>query len=303
MDIKDITVVVPTYNQLTHLRCLLKSLENQRPHPPEFKVIIVDDGSHDGTVEFLKAYNSVLDLECIFNGVNLGRGAARNRGAARVESRILLFLDGDMECSADLVAGHSMKHHNDDSVIIGRVIYDRNLGRRAWTRYLETRGCAKLRLGQPVPGRYFLSGHSSLSKRLFDAVGGFDEKLLFYGEDIDMGLRLAAAGAAITYAPELSIKHLHTRDLTSSLRLAYEYGSKTLPYLTAKHPQLLAELGPLKMSTAGIKGYIYKFLLNKYCYGCVKTTAKIFDNIWTPAVIYDYLLFRNYYSGFKSEEV
>ena len=104
-----VTIVVPTHNRVTALMRLLRSLEHQMPLEGGFEVVVVDDGSADGTAAAVSAINWSFPL-IVHEQVPSGPAAARNAGAARAAGDILLFLDDDMEPMPEVVRAHAMLH-------------------------------------------------------------------------------------------------------------------------------------------------------------------------------------------------
>ncbi len=296
----EISVIIPTYNSLNLLRRTLVCLEKQAPNPHFFQTLVVDDGSTDGTSEFLRSYRGDLTLDTVIFQENRGRAATRNAGVRRAESELLLFMDGDMEFDSNLVAEHLSKHSDEkDLVVLGRVIYDRSLPYRSWQRYLETRGANKLPLGSPLPGRYFLSGHVSMPRSIFDAVGGFDESFRAHGgEDLDLGMKIVSHGGWIIYAPELEMRHLHIRKLRDVLSMSRRYGRESVPLLIDKHPELITQLKLDWLDKSKRFGLFRRFLLSQPVYCVALAAGLILNRLRAPAILYDYLLFRNYYRGY-----
>ena len=102
------SVVVPTFNRRELLTAALDSIRDQTF--TRFEVIVVDDGSSDGTAEYLKSLGDRIQL---LTQRNLGPGAARNRGLERARGRYVAFLDSDdlwfpwtLETYAALAADH-----------------------------------------------------------------------------------------------------------------------------------------------------------------------------------------------------
>jgi glycosyltransferase involved in cell wall biosynthesis len=95
MDIR-FSVVVPVLDLRGSIDLLLRCLEAQLFPRDRFECIIVDDGSRDGTGEFLDAYTAGFALTVVHNAMTRGRSVARNVGCARARGEILVFLDGDM---------------------------------------------------------------------------------------------------------------------------------------------------------------------------------------------------------------
>jgi len=299
LQLSDLSVVIPTYNSLAYLKITVSCLEEQQPDPSLFEVIIVNDGSTDGTKLWLDNYSGVLNLKVVNLNSNKGRPAARNAGVDASTRSLLLFLDGDMQLPPDFLYGHCKSHNNPNCVTVGRVIYQRTLAYRPYANYLERRGVFKLAIGDPVPARYFLSGNSSLSREIWDTVGGFDEQLKEYGEDIDFGIRLANADGVLSYHPELVITHLHIRDISSMVRNSGQYGLKALPYLVGKHPQLLNELRLDFLQRLSIKGMVVRFLLLQPFYWLIYNLTRLLEKHFVPDLFFTYLTYRSYVNGYK----
>ena len=90
------SVIVASYNRLDEIRDLLASLESLEFDRGNFELIVVDDGSTDGTLEFLKEYRSNVSYK--FNYVaqeNRGPGAARNLGMEAAQGDFFIFIDSD----------------------------------------------------------------------------------------------------------------------------------------------------------------------------------------------------------------
>lgn len=84
------SVVIPTYNRAAFVGETLASVFAQTF--ADFEIIVVDDGSTDGTAEFIRGLNAAIRLICTANG---GPGAARNRGVREARGRYVAFLDSD----------------------------------------------------------------------------------------------------------------------------------------------------------------------------------------------------------------
>jgi len=296
-----ISVIIPTCNRLDLLKRTLESLEKQSVDSETLQIIIVDDASTDGTTEYLDYNKSRFETEIVLFPENRGRSATRNAGAKKASGRILLFIDGDMEFGSDLVKGHLLKHDNDGLVVLGRVVYDDSLPYRGYQRYIQTRGANKLSPGKPLPGRYFLSGHISMQSTIFHVVGGYDEEFQAHGgEDLDLGMRIVVKGYTMVFEPGLVMKHLHIRDLNQVLNLAFEYGRSTIPILVEKHGRLYKELRLDFLDGSIPVKLVRKLILSAPMYRIVKVVGSIMNHFQAPAILYDYLLFRNYFMGYRN---
>jgi glycosyltransferase involved in cell wall biosynthesis len=100
----DVSVIVPAYNEARHISRCLDSLLRQ--DFDSFEVVVVDDGSVDGTSEVVKQY--VLrypgKVRLLRLRKNVGAGNARNIGALYARGKVIAFLDADMEFTADFIS-------------------------------------------------------------------------------------------------------------------------------------------------------------------------------------------------------
>src|SRR5512145_391827 len=90
------SLVIPVFKDRASLALLLRCLEAQHFPRQEFECLVVDDGSKDGTLEFLRRYSAGFELRAIAHPTNLGRSAARNTGWRQAKGEWVLFLDADM---------------------------------------------------------------------------------------------------------------------------------------------------------------------------------------------------------------
>lgn len=90
-----ISVIIPAYNSSSTIEACLTSILNQTQPPAE--IIVVDDGSTDGTVKKITHLQQELPKISLFNQSHQGPGAARNLAAAKATGQILVFVDSDME--------------------------------------------------------------------------------------------------------------------------------------------------------------------------------------------------------------
>ena len=299
MQSEQITVILPTYNGLSLLKRTIACLEKQEPDPSAFQTVVVDDGSSDGTPDYLLNYKGKLRLRPVLFPENKGRAAARNGGAKAADGRLLLFIDSDMEFGSDLVQCHTEQHKEESIVVLGRFFYSKLLPCRGYRRYIEKRGPNKLPACTPLPGRYFMSGHVSMPRYLFLEVGGFDENFRTHGgEDLDLGMRIVARGYTIIFAPELVTEHLHIRPLGQVLSMEREYGRESIPLLIGKHHELREQLKLDLPERAGLALPAWRIVLSEPVYMIIRMVGSILNGFGAPAKLYDYLIFRNYYMGY-----
>jgi glycosyltransferase involved in cell wall biosynthesis len=182
----EISVVIPTHNRRAMLREALASVAAQRN--ASFEVIVVDDGSADGTWDDLRAQTDLLRA---IRTAHRGPAAARNCGIAIARGRLIAFLDSDDLWMPEKLARQSLFMRNNSGCAISQTgeSWLRN-GRRVnpGRRHRKRAGdifAAALRTCLVSPSA------AILRRELLDEVGGFDEDLAAC-EDYDLWLRILA---------------------------------------------------------------------------------------------------------------
>ncbi len=237
-------VVMPTYGEPERLEAALKSL-SQQDYPHEaIQIIVVDDASPHLDAERLHAAVAPLQLRLLRNEQNQGRARARNAALRVASGDLVVFLDSDMTVGTSFLRAHAQRHQNHaEAVFIGNIRFASEIPTTSLTRYLEGRGVHRLDADKPIPFKCFVTGNSSVRRSSLLRVGFFDEDLTAYGgEDLELGYRLHLAGIPLYYAPEALSYHYHLRSLEPLCRLMQTYGSKSIPILLHKHPELDAVL-------------------------------------------------------------
>jgi GT2 family glycosyltransferase len=198
-----VAVVVITHQRREELLRTLTRLAElpERPH-----VVVVDNGSTDGTAAAV--HDRFPDVELIASPENLG-AVGRNHGVARLATPYVAFCDDDTwwEPGSLTTAADALDAHPRLAVVTARILVE-----PAGTedpivpelRDSPVRGAAWL--PGPALGS-FLAGASVLRRDAFLAVGGFSERLWLGGEEELMAGDLAAAGWELCYLPALTVHH------------------------------------------------------------------------------------------------
>jgi glycosyltransferase involved in cell wall biosynthesis len=203
----DFTVVIPTFQRRALVVETVRAFERQQ-FTGTFEVVVVVDGSTDGTTEALRALRVPFRLT-VLEHQNQGLAVTRNRGASAASGRWLLFLDDDMEAHPQLLAEHAKSLTAGADAVTGHVPLHPRSPRNALSASVEAWADDRAKHLAASPAIDFLEvigGQLSLSKRLFDELGGFDMSFTkqgtFGNEDRDFACRLLAAGRRIVFNPD-----------------------------------------------------------------------------------------------------
>jgi GT2 family glycosyltransferase/peptidoglycan/xylan/chitin deacetylase (PgdA/CDA1 family) len=203
-----LSVVVATFQRRDLALNLIEALARQDVSAP-FEVVVVVDGSTDGTADALRARSLPYEL-VVIEEPNAGAAKARNRGVQAAMGEVLLFLDDDMEPDAQLVRVHLDAHERGARAVAGAIplhpaspdnIMAQSVGE--WADELSER-CSQpgYRLG---PHDIF-TGQLSMRRDLFDDLGGFDERFTVRGtfgnEDIELAHRVIDRGIEVVFRPD-----------------------------------------------------------------------------------------------------
>jgi GT2 family glycosyltransferase len=210
------TVIVPTHRGAERIGALLDSLAKQTTAG---EVIVVDNGSVDGTADVLAGHQEV---EVIRLEENIGFGRAVNLAAARAGGEALVLVNDDCVLDSRFVE-EIIRPLSGDVVMSAGVLRD-------WTDQdlIDTAGMELSRTlnvfdylhGAPLAGLDLAAdpigpsgAAAAFDRAAFVATGGFDEALFAYWEDVDLVLRIRLEGAECALAPEARGTHAHSATL------------------------------------------------------------------------------------------
>lgn len=232
------SIVIPTHNRLNQLRQVLSALERQTYPLHLFEVIVVSDGSTDGTAEYLASVDTPLQLVAVTQ-VNGGPAAARNSGIARSSEPIVLFIDDDVVPEPQLVAAHLSMHPEggSDVVVLGPMLTPPGFPMAPWVCW-EQEMLAKqytaMQAGDWEPtARQFYTGNTSLARAKLIAAGGFDATFR-RAEDIELAFRLDELGLRFVFNPQAIGFHYAERSFRSWLEIPYAYGRNDVIFVREK---------------------------------------------------------------------
>jgi glycosyltransferase involved in cell wall biosynthesis len=239
---RGLSVVVPTYNRRGLLAQTLPALLDQAGKTAGTEIVVVVDGSRDGTLEMLRQFGAHPCLRVV-SQENRGLAAARNRGAEAASSEVVLFLDDDMILKEGSISAHGEAHADGkERVVFGGLALAEGMRRSFLKRGIEIWG-GEVEERLSAPGYQFRFddchfGHASMSRRLLRSAGGFDESFIRYGnEDYDLGWRLIQEGAEMRYLSNAVACQIYDKTLYRWL-LDCECVGMADRDLAIKHPSL-----------------------------------------------------------------
>jgi len=218
-----LSVVIPTRNRMNILENTLILLESQTLDRSLFEVIVVDDGSEDGTYEYMQGFTTPLSLKYIRQDFR-GASCARNVGVKNAAGEYVVFLGDDVHPSENLLEIYYEKFQQNEGRVffVGRTIWAKHLLKSSFIRYLEDHSHAQFMFNHikdrdMVPPQYFNTANSAIPVRYLISCGLFDESLTLY-EDTELGMRLARLGLRLCYSEEAVAYHNHRVSLSSYIR-------------------------------------------------------------------------------------
>jgi glycosyltransferase involved in cell wall biosynthesis len=194
-----ISIIIPVLNAEKYLGPCLSALQALNYPSTQRKIIVVDNGSTDRTVDIAREYDARV---MILPGVTVAQ--LRNAGAALAQGRHLAFIDADcvapcgwLTLAASLLADEALGAVGCWYTLDTQTTF----WERVWSAHMSAR---QLTIGNIdwVP-----SGNLIISKNVFDAIGGFDETLTT-AEDVDICRRIHEMGLIVYSHPGLAVVHL-----------------------------------------------------------------------------------------------
>jgi len=223
-----VSVIIPTHNRLNRLKRVLASLEHQSYTLDDFQVIVVSDGSSDGTDAYLRTLATPLRLQ-IVTQPNQGVAVARNQGLKHATGDIILFIDDDVVPSRQLIAEHMRIHagQSDDTIVLGPMLTPDDFSLSSWVRWEQAmlvKQYQAMLSGKYQPtARQFYTGNTSVARIHLLAAGGFDENFR-RAEDVELAYRLAQRGLRFIFNPDAIGYHYAERSFRSWMEIPYVYG-------------------------------------------------------------------------------
>ena len=261
----EVSVVIPNFNGIAFLDSVLASLEGQTLN--NFEVILVDNGSTDGSCSFVTANYPWVHL--IELSENFGFCGAVNAGIRAAKAPYVLLLNNDTEVKEDFVEEMlaAIRRHKNAFSCGARMVqyHDRDKLDDVGNYYCAlgwsfARGRGKDIHAYEAEDRIFsaCAGAAIYRKKILEKIGCFDEEHFAYLEDTDIGYRVRIYGYENWYAPKAIVYHVGSGTSGSRYnQFKTRYSSRNNIYLIYKNMPLLQIILNLPFLVAG---FLVKFL-------------------------------------------
>ncbi|MBN2544684.1 MAG: glycosyltransferase [Spirochaetes bacterium] len=209
----DFSVIIVTWNRLNDLKNVINSVIKQEKS--SYEIIIVDNGSVDGTTEWIRIINN-QKIKHIRLYKNYGTVTARNIGISNSTGEMVFLLDDDAWISDSLLfykVNKVFKRTNAGAVSIN--ILENNIYRE--------------KINYSYYYGFFSGGAVFIKKAVFDIIGYFDDNFFRQSEEFDFCLRMAEKKLYVYFCPDLFINHnLDSKKQKSEEILFYSFRNKSL---------------------------------------------------------------------------
>ncbi len=212
-----VTAVIPCYNGSRFIGEAIEHMLNQTRAPDE--VIVVDDGSTDGSYEIIRGYTQV---KVIRHTRNLGLPAARNNAWQAARGDIIVYVDVDAYAESGLIENILAEYTSEKIGGVGGAGYEvrSDNAPNLWRGKYLSQNLGPERVENPE----FLYGIcSSYRKSVLQELGGFDPLFATNGEDVDLSIRVRQKGYTLVYTPYAEVRHHRNDSIVTLAAMIYRW--------------------------------------------------------------------------------
>ncbi len=235
---KKVSAIIVNWNGKNDTADCIQSLLDQ--DQPDVEIIVSDNGSTDGSVDFLRERFST-SIRLLENGNNLGFGTAVNRGLEAARGDYLVFLNNDLVLAPNSISELTalLESDNDIGAAVPKILYYEKRDT------LNSFGVLIHYTGIACPNKIDQTDDSELgiletacggifmfSRKVYETTGGFDEDLFLYHEDHDLSWRIRLQGWKIMVTPKAILYHHYK--FNKGVRKFY-YSEKNRLHILIKH--------------------------------------------------------------------
>jgi peptidoglycan/xylan/chitin deacetylase (PgdA/CDA1 family)/glycosyltransferase involved in cell wall biosynthesis len=235
--------VLATYNRCDVLARTLPTVLQQNFPGDQYEVILVVDGSSDGTQRMLASVASACDLQVIVQS-NQGPAAARQRALGSARGEFVFFTDDDIQLSPDVLGEHLIVHRGSPNPCMVRGTLrlaegsPRTLAADATRQWYERheQSFDPETNGAQIPQDFLIFANTSVRRDLLERVGGFDVTLPFPQEGFELLLRLHQHGVALRSAKSATAYEFYAKSTRSMITSDARGMGRAEWLLGLKHP-------------------------------------------------------------------
>ena len=236
-----VSIIIPTYNRKPILEKSLLALENQKlpSFIKDYEIVVVDDGSTDGTPSWLKKESDKFPHVHLIEQEHGGPAQGRNTGVDGSNGDLIIFIDSDLVVTETFISSHARKLNN--FWIKNNTQLCFTYGTVINTANFESPTSEPYKL-QDISWAYFATGNVGIHRNLLEKAGLFDPSFRLYGwEDLELGERLRQIGVKLIKCPEAVGYHWHPPlnldQIPDLIRVEKERAKMGLVFFR-KHPTL-----------------------------------------------------------------
>ncbi len=203
------SVVIPTYNRRAILEKALVALEDQRLEAPlsGYEVVVVDDGSTDGTADWLQREADRFPHLRLIEQDHGGPAEGRNRGVDHARGDVIVFIDSDLVVTSSFLIEHARALQNHWIRTDSRLCF--TYGAVINTANFDDPTSEPHKLSDHS-WAYFATGNVAIDRQVLERSGLFDTGFRLYGwEDLELGERLRRMGVELVRCPAAVGYHWH----------------------------------------------------------------------------------------------
>jgi glycosyltransferase involved in cell wall biosynthesis len=204
-----VSVVIPTYNRRPILEKCLLALERQQVSPEidRYEVVVVDDGSTDGTPDWLRGAAERFPHVRLIEQSHGGPAEGRNRGVDHAYGDVIVFIDSDLVVTDSFLSCHASSLVRSWEARGDRLCF--TYGAVVNTANFEQPTAERHKL-RDLSWAYFATGNVAIAKEVLQRAGLFDTGFRLYGwEDLELGERLRRMGVQLIKCPAAVGYHWH----------------------------------------------------------------------------------------------
>ena len=291
-----ISVVTPTFNRKEELVQLFNSMKRQTLDPKFFEMIISDDGSTDGTEEYVKSLENKFQFNLSYvSQKNLGPGSARNNGVKNSKGELIVFIDSDCEADSNWLEIIFNAYENNEFDAFGGPdeAKDNFLPIQiainfSMTSFLTTGGIRGH--NKNMISKFFPRSHNmGVKKTLFEKIGGFGS--LRHGQDIELSNRIINQQAVVKLLDNVIVYHRRRTTLFKFFRQVFNWGVARVNL--AKIDRKMLRVVHFLPSTATVIFFISIFGIYYY------------PNIFIPSIYFYFLILSIIciYGGLRTKNI